>query len=92
MRDLCPKPQCHIHLQRQGLQLEQREGLWSSFIKGSFLYFGGTRKARLGGENTSAVTPTFLSLLETAGLFHGLLERFRGEAYKQVRRLGSEGT
>lgn len=61
-------------------------------MEGSFLYFSGTPKARLGGESTSAVTPTFLSLLEAAGLFHGLLERFPGEAYKQVRRLGTEGT
>lgn len=65
--------QCHIHLQRQGLQPEQREGLGILLYGGFFPVFQGDPKSQAGrGE-----TPTILSLLEAASLFHGLLERFQ---------------
>lgn len=50
------------------------------------------RQARgAGGAWPLAMTPMFLSLLEIAGLFHSLLDRFQGEVYKQVRRMGNKG-
>lgn len=60
-------------------------------MEGPFLSFCGGPKVRQRGAWTSAVIPMSLLLLETAGLFHGLLERFQREVYKQVRRLASEG-
>lgn len=89
---LCPKSKRRICLQgTMALQPEQEEEFGGLLYGRLIPVFLRSPKGRQGGAWPLAMTPMFLSLLEIAGLFHSLLERFQGEVYKQVRRMGSKG-
>lgn len=57
--------------------------LGASFMEDLFPSFCGDSKDVQGGDQQRH--PGFLLLLQTAGLFSGLLRRLQGGAYKQVR-------